>query len=172
MPQVAGFAAGIAPAILGDGQSGRWQNHAFQPKPPTMERVTGIGGRLFRASNPETLAAWYEDHPGVSRVPADYSQSPWLQQAGPTVLAPFAHESDYFGSPERVQMINFRVRNLDATVGQLRAASVEVVVDPENYRDGRFAHLHDPEGNPIELWEPKRADLPREGWVILKEKGA
>ena len=26
---------------------------------------------------------------------------------------------------------------------------------PESYPNGRFARLSDPEGNPIELWEPK-----------------
>ena len=52
-------------------------------------------------------------------------------------------------------MINFRVRDLDAMVGQLRAARIDVLVDPAEYPNGRFARLHDPEGNPIELWEPK-----------------
>jgi glyoxylase I family protein len=52
-------------------------------------------------------------------------------------------------------MINFRVRNLDAMVEQLRSAKIDVTVDPEIYPNGRFARLHDPEGNPIELWEAK-----------------
>ena len=40
--------------------------------------------------------------------------------------------------------------------GMLRDAGVEVKVDPETYPNGRFARTHDPEGNPIELWEPKK----------------
>jgi len=51
-------------------------------------------------------------------------------------------------------MVNFRVRDLDAMVAQLRAAGIEINVDPQIYPNGRFAHLHDPEGNPIELWQP------------------
>jgi glyoxylase I family protein len=51
-------------------------------------------------------------------------------------------------------MINFRVRNLDAMVTQLRASDIAVKVDPQKYPNGRFARLKDPEGNPIELWEP------------------
>ena len=35
------------------------------------------------------------------------------------------------------------------------AAGLEVTVDPEQYPNGRFARLHDPEGNPVELWEPR-----------------
>jgi glyoxylase I family protein len=40
-------------------------------------------------------------------------------------------------------------------VAQLRAAGIEVTVDPETYPNGRFARLNDPEGNPIELWAAK-----------------
>jgi predicted enzyme related to lactoylglutathione lyase len=53
-----------------------------------------------------------------------------------------------------VAVLNLRVCNLDAIVEQLRAAGVEVLVDPQTYPNGRFARLHDPEGNAIELWEP------------------
>jgi glyoxylase I family protein len=52
-------------------------------------------------------------------------------------------------------MINFGVRDMDAMVAQLRAGGIEVTVDPETYPNGRFARLYDPEGNPVELWEPK-----------------
>jgi predicted enzyme related to lactoylglutathione lyase len=51
-------------------------------------------------------------------------------------------------------MINFRVSDLDAMVAQLRANESEVEVDAEVYPNGRFASLTDPEGNPIQLWEP------------------
>ena len=49
--------------------------------------------------------------------------------------------------------INFRVRDLDAIVSQLRVAGVEVAIDPEAYPNGRFAQLRDPEGNAIQLWQ-------------------
>jgi predicted enzyme related to lactoylglutathione lyase len=55
-------------------------------------------------------------------------------------------------------MVNFRVRSLDAMVAQLRAAGIAVAIDPEPYPNGRFARLHDPEGNPIELWQPEGRD--------------
>jgi predicted enzyme related to lactoylglutathione lyase len=92
---------------------------------------------------------------GIDPTPADYGQEPWSQEAGPTVLAPFPEDSEYFGNAQKHWMINFRVGNLDAMVAQLRAANIEVKIDPEAYPNGRFARLHDPEGNPIELWEPK-----------------
>ena len=120
-----------------------------------MERVTGIGGLFFRAKDPTALAQWYKDKLGIDLVPTDYSQKPWSQEAGPTAFAPFEQDTEYFGKTQQQWMVNFRVRNLDAMVAQLRAMKIEVRVDPESYPNGRFARLHDPEGNPIELWEPK-----------------
>ena len=122
---------------------------------PRLEKVTGIGGMFFRASDPKALAAWYERHLGVSRTPTSYSEEPWRQEQGPTVFAPFAADTKYFDRPAQQWMINFRVRNLDAMVAQLTGAGIAVKVDPQAYPNGRFARLHDPEGNPIELWEPK-----------------
>jgi catechol 2,3-dioxygenase-like lactoylglutathione lyase family enzyme len=119
------------------------------------QKVTGIGGLFFRARNPDATAEWYQKHLGIDLVPTDYSQKPWSQKAGPTVFAPFPQDSDYFGNTAKQWMINFRVSDFDALVEQLRAAGIEVKVDPEQYPNGRFARLHDPEGNPIELWEPK-----------------
>lgn len=122
-----------------------------------MERVTGIGGVFFRASNPEASARWYQAHLGVEPVPSDYTAQPWVQQAGPTAFAPFAMDTGYFGHPRQNWLVNFRVRDLDAMVAQLRAAGIEVAVDPEPYPNGRFARLHDLDGYPIELWEPTAA---------------
>jgi len=55
-------------------------------------------------------------------------------------------------------MVNLRVCNLDAMVAQLPAEGIQVTVDSQAYPNGRFARLHDPEGNPIELWKPARRD--------------
>jgi len=122
--------------------------------PDTTERVLGIGGLFFRSREPKKLAQWYQLHLGIDLVPTDYGHAGWQQAAGPTVFAPFAMDTDYFGSKQQAWMVNFRVRSLDAMVAQLQKAGIEVKVDPEKYPNGRFARLHDPEGNPIELWEP------------------
>jgi len=121
-----------------------------------MEAVLGIGGLFFRAHDPERLALWYREQLGIALVPANYDDPVWQQEAGPTAFAPFEESSSYFGAPTQQWMVNFRVRSLEAMVGQLRAAGVAVEVDPQQYPNGRFARLHDPEGNPVELWEPRR----------------
>ena len=119
-----------------------------------MAAVLGIGGFFFRADDPDALADWYDRHFGVLKVPQDYDQPAWQQQAGTTVFAPFARDSGFFGRPEQDWMLNFRVADLDGMVADLRAAGIPVDVDPALHPNGRFAQLTDPEGNPIQLWEP------------------
>ena len=120
-----------------------------------MEKVTGIGGMFFRAKDPKRLAKWYEQHLGVAQVPAAYDQQPWKQAEGPCVFAPFENDTDYFGRDSQQWMINFRVNDLQAMITQLEAAGIEVIVDEQDYPNGTFARIYDPEGNPVELWQPK-----------------
>lgn len=119
-----------------------------------MEKVAGIGGLFFRAHDPKALGKWYEQHLGIALTPTSEGGTVWQQEAGPTAFSPFPETSKYFGDPNKVWMINFRVHDLDKMVAQLRSAGIEVK-DPESYPNiGRFTRLHDPEGNPIELWQP------------------
>ena len=123
-----------------------------------MEKVTGIGGFFFRAKDPKTLRLWYQQHLGILTIPTTSEEHGWQQEAGPTAFAPFAETSDYFGDAHKVWMLNFRVRDLDKMAAQLQAAGIAVKIDAQSYPNGRFARLHDPEGNPIELWQPKGPD--------------
>lgn len=109
--------------------------------------VDGIGGFFFRAEDPEALAAWYKDILGIEHI--------WAQNAGPTVFAPFEKNTDYFGRREQAWMINLRVTDLAALTKELESKGIEVITDPDwNSEVGLFARIHDPEGNPIELWQP------------------
>ena len=119
------------------------------------ESVAGIGGFFFRAKQPKVLAQWYQDHLGVLVTPQSAGDPVWNQQAGPTSFTPFPEKTGYFGDDASKQwMINFRVGNLNKLVAQLQAAGIAVKVDAASYSYGRFAHLQDPEGNGIELWQP------------------
>lgn len=114
-----------------------------------MAQATGIGGVFLRSDDPEALAAWYATHLGI-----DMSAGAWMQAAGPTVFAPFARSSDYFEADRQV-MLNFRVDDLDALLVALAEAGIAAETRAEwDSEIGRFARIHDPEGNPIELWEP------------------
>ena len=118
-----------------------------------MERVLGIGGVFFRAQDPAALAQWYADALGVALAPSDMSTPPWHTEAGICVFAPFASDTDYFPPSQQV-MINFRVADLDAMLAQLDARGVAAFNQSTMDGVGRFAHIRDPEGNAVELWEP------------------
>ena len=109
--------------------------------------VTGIGGLFFRGSDPEGRAAWYRTHLGIGEG--------WQQEAGPTAFAPFPADSDYFAADQPF-MLNLRVTDLASLTASLEASGVEVERRDEwaGTEYGTFARIHDPEGLPIELWEP------------------
>ena len=117
-----------------------------------MERVTGIGGLFFAARDPEALGEWYRANLGIAPAPATMNDEPWTQEAGQTVFTAMPADTSVLHG--KAWAINFRVRDLDAMVAQLRTAGIEVSVDDEDYPYGRFARLTDPEGNGIELWQP------------------
>ncbi len=122
--------------------------------------VLGIGGLFFRARDPDALNTWYRDHLGVGAGCAaegagEVDEWTWKTQGGPVVFAPFQHDTDYFAA-DKQWMLNLRVSGIDALLASLRAAdiAVETRVEWDSPETGKFARIHDPEGNAIELWEP------------------
>ena len=113
--------------------------------------VTGIGGIFFRAKDPKALGQWYADTLGVGGG----EWGLWQQAAGNTVFSPFKADSDYFPAGQQT-MLNFRVDDLDGLIADLRSRHIEVITKPEWDMPGvgRFARIHDPEGNAVELWQP------------------
>jgi len=118
-----------------------------------VQRVQGFGGFFFRAKDPEGLAKWYHDHLGINPAPKNMEMPPWVTESGVTVFGPFTADTDYFAA-DKAFMLNFRVADLDAMIAQLKSADIEVSHESEMEGIGRFARIHDPEGNAIELWEP------------------
>ena len=118
-----------------------------------MERVTGIGGVFFRATEPTALQEWYATHLGL---PIGDHGTLFTAEAGAvTVWSTFPADTTYFGPGGQQLMVNYRVNDLDAMLAQLRAAGVEVVGEVEAMEGvGRFGWAVDPEGNRFELWEP------------------
>ncbi|HET9356296.1 MAG TPA: VOC family protein [Sphingomicrobium sp.] len=122
--------------------------------------VLGMGGYFFRSRDPAALKAWYREHLGVgggcgTDDKGESNEWVWFTQGGPMVFEPFKQDSDYFAADKQA-MINLRVSDLDSLLASLRAAGVEVITKDEwnsMSEIGRFARIHDPEGNAIELWE-------------------
>lgn len=133
-----------------------------QPKADLpAERVGGIGGVFMKARDPKALGQWYSDKLGMPRpngpVPPLFL---WRERddsnaVGTTVWGLFPETTKYFGPGPSSCMINYRVRNMDRMLAQLRGQGVQVDGKVEDDFNGRFASVTDPEGNRIQLWEPK-----------------
>jgi predicted enzyme related to lactoylglutathione lyase len=117
-----------------------------------MEHVLGIGGYFIRAADPAALSAWYRNYLGLDSD----ENGLWHQETGPTVFAPFESDTDHFWSRAQQTMLNFRVRDVDAMLAQLRTKGAEVSTESQTMEGvGRFGWVTDPEGNRIELWQPE-----------------
>ena len=117
-----------------------------------MVKVLGIGGFFFRAKDPTGLAEWYQTHLGIDPAPTSSTMKPWTTKEGVTIFPPFDQGTDYFPDGHTF-MLNFRVESLDAALKELAEAGIEGGEVANMDGVGLFARIHDPEGNPIELWE-------------------
>ena len=121
-------------------------------------RVTGFGGIFFKTADPEATKNWYSKH--LRLVPNEYgSLFEFREGANPEKIGynqwgPFKEDTTYFEPSQKEFMINFRVAHIESLIEELRAAGVEVTMEVETYEYGKFAHIMDPNGLKIELWEP------------------
>ena len=128
-----------------------------------MARVTGIGGVFIKSSkDKKALADWYRDHLGLKFEDWGGSIIKWTDDkqvdGGMTVWSTAEPESKWFAPSESSFMINYRVDDLEGLLEQLKAAGVEIVGEPQDDFNGKFAWVMDPDGNKVELWEPKASD--------------
>jgi len=126
-----------------------------------MKRVIGIGGLFFKAEDPKTLATWYKKHLGL---PIDESYGGYAfrwdedeqrPDTGYTIWSPFKQDTDYINPSDKDFMFNFIVDDLEALMETLLDEGVEQVDDIVDSEFGKFGWVMDPEGNKVELWEPK-----------------
>ena len=120
-------------------------------------RAIGIGGVFFKCQDPAAMREWYSTHLGfkAEQYGAMFEFGTGTgSEKGYTVWSPFAANSGYFKPSEKDFMVNFRVENIEALVEQLKAAGIDTLEPIAAYEYGKFAHIMDPEGNKIELWEP------------------
>jgi predicted enzyme related to lactoylglutathione lyase len=127
-----------------------------------MARVTGIGGVFIKSTGDhKALAAWYQKHLGLTFEEWGGALLKWPDDkagdGGITVWHTAAKDSQWFAPSNPSFMINYRVDNLDEMLAQMREGGVEIVGDPQSDFNGNFAWVLDPDGNKVELWEPKGA---------------
>ncbi|MCB9915241.1 MAG: VOC family protein [Planctomycetes bacterium] len=123
-----------------------------------MARVLGVGGIFFKSKDPAKLAGWYAEHLGVP-VEAAWNGASLKPDAMPpkglTVWSPFPADTKYFEPSGQAYMINLVVDDLDGALAQVQAGGAELAGEPQDHEYGRFGWFLDPEGNKVELWEPR-----------------
>ena len=123
-----------------------------------MARVLGIGGVFFKSKDPATLIGWYRDVIGLELQ--DWGgvvfrpEAMAAQPGAGTVFSAFEADTTYFSPSTKDFMINLAVDDLDGILASCATHGVEAKVLPDE-PNGRFAHILDPEGTKIELWQPK-----------------
>ena len=133
-----------------------------------MARITGIGGVFFKSRRDNAaLAKWYQQHLGMELADFGGAVLRWPDDkagdGGLTVWHVAERDSQWFSPSDSSFMINYRVDNLDELLAQLRAGGVDIVSGPESHENGKFAWIMDPDGNKLELWEPKMWDPKNKG---------
>jgi predicted enzyme related to lactoylglutathione lyase len=126
-----------------------------------MKRVTGLGGVFFKTADPKKTKEWYGKHLGLPVD--DYGASfRWIdpnnkeaKEPALTAWSPFAADTKYFQPSEKPFMFNYRVENLVELLKVLKDEGVQIVGEMEEHSYGKFGWIMDPDGNKIELWEPK-----------------
>lgn len=126
-----------------------------------MPRVRAIGGIFFKSENPNALYAWYAKHLGIAARPGEGASFSWRRaddasEEGMTVWSIFPTSTKYFEPSKAPFMLNYIVDDLDSTLKALREEGVQVDERTEDYDYGKFGWIMDPDGNRIELWEPKK----------------
>lgn len=124
-----------------------------------MKKVTGLGGVFFKCDNPQSMNEWYAKNLGLETseygTTFEWRQADDASRKGSTSWCAFPQDTPYFNPSAKPFMINYRVENLAALVEELRKDNVTIVDEIAEYDYGKFVHVLDPEGNIIELWEPK-----------------
>ncbi len=122
-----------------------------------MKRVTGLGGFFFKTEDPDKIKQWYKERLGLD---TDHYGCTfwWKDKEGndcSTQWSPMKNDTTYFEPSKSSFMMNFRVENLVKLLEVLKAEGVTIVGEIEEYSYGKFGWILDPEGNKLELWEPK-----------------
>jgi predicted enzyme related to lactoylglutathione lyase len=123
-----------------------------------MEKVTGIGGVFFKARDPDATREWYKRNLGIDAekwgAKFEWRDKDAPDRVGSTAWTVMKQESTYFDPTTAQWMVNYRVKDLDAMLAQLRAAGAQVDDKVEDTEFGKFGWARDPDGVRFELWQP------------------
>ncbi len=126
-----------------------------------MAKVIGLGGLFFKAADPAATRSWYARVLGIAMEEwgAVFTPDAAAAHAGAaTVFAPFSADSNYFAPSDKSYMFNLMVDDLDGILARCAEHGVMPLGAVLEEANGRFAHIADPDGHKIELWQPAAMD--------------
>ncbi|MDQ3111261.1 MAG: VOC family protein [Bacteroidota bacterium] len=137
-----------------------------------MKKVTGIGGIFFKCKDPGKMREWYQSNLGLNTneygAVFEWYQGADSTKKGFTQWSPFSEKTKYFAPSTKDFMINYRVADMDALLGELKKNGITIVDSVQTVEYGKFVHILDIEGNKLELWEPNDIEFEKSG----KQMGA
>ena len=125
-----------------------------------MAKITGIGGVFIKSTtDSKALTNWYKKVLGLQTEDWGAAVLQWQDDTaddnGLTVWHTAEKDSDWFSPSKASFMINYRIDDMDGMIAQLNANGIEILKGQEAHPNGRFLWIMDPDGNKVELWEPK-----------------
>jgi predicted enzyme related to lactoylglutathione lyase len=130
--------------------------------------IDGIGGAFLFSNDTKRLAAWYRDCLGIvfegedTECSSVYTSFEYRDLSDPKLKRTIAwaimpSKEDIKDKP-RTGKINYTVKNMGEFLDRLKSKGVTIEKTEAYPGMGTFAWLKDPDGNPIELWEPGESE--------------
>ena len=130
-----------------------------------MAKVLGVGGVFFKSADPDRLYRWYSEHLGImkGKEPGVSFQNAEQPPNGFIVWSAFKDTTEYFDPADKQYMFNLVVDDLEGALQQVEKGGGEIVGEVESYEFGSFGWFVDPDGNKVELWQPRFPEQTTDG---------
>jgi len=116
-----------------------------------------VGAVIIYANDPKALNEWYRavlgivtEFSGQEGCYHAFFTDPETGRKTPFGLMPAKR---HLSAEHRAVMVNYQVDDFQSFVDEIKQKGV-AVEDTSQGEYGKFAHIKDPEGNPIEIWQP------------------
>ena len=123
-----------------------------------MAKVLGLGGLFFKSADSDATRAWYARVLGIEPMEWGGSWFPaadFAAHAGAGTVFNVMSSGEYIAPSTNEFMFNLVVDDLEGILARAKEHGVEPIKRHPDEGMGSFAHLLDPEGRKIELWQPK-----------------
>lgn len=124
-----------------------------------MGKIVGLGV-FIKSQDPKILRDWYFDileieiHPEYFYASFEPKRMAEINNSA-QVFSLMSANSEYFEPSKSGFMLNFCVDDLEYFIEKLKTHNIQILWQDLENDHGKFAHILDPEGNKIELWQPR-----------------